>query len=63
MRLALCSLLLLTGCAHKQYVHEVIPANCILEAEMQGPPCHQIGKDAYSCDHVVVKAACVKVKK
>lgn len=59
---ALC-LLFLTGCAHKQVAHEVIPASCILGAEMQGPPCRPIGKDAYSCDHVVVKAVCVKVKK
>lgn len=63
MKLWLYTLILLTGCAAKKHKTEfVLPINCIIGATTTSE-CKQISESAAVCDGVVIKFACIQVKK
>jgi uncharacterized protein YcfL len=66
-RLAMLALILLTGCAAKKKsktepVQHQLPINCIIGATTTSE-CKQISESAAVCNGVVVKFACIQVKK
>lgn len=60
------ALILLTGCAAKKHKPDppqfVLPINCIVGATTTSE-CKQISEDAAVCNGVVIKFACIQVKK
>lgn len=63
---AMLTLILLTGCAakrsHVPHDEFVLPINCIVGA-VTTSECKQISESAAVCNGVVVKFACIQVKK
>jgi hypothetical protein len=62
---ALLTLGVITGCAHKhtQSVKLDVPSKCILGGLVDVAKCEAINKDEAVCNGVVVRIACVEVKK
>jgi hypothetical protein len=61
--LALLTLCVISGCVAKKPVKVDVPGKCILGGVVDASECKVFSKDALVCNGVVVKIACVEVKK